>query len=173
MKGPDDPQRGLLRDLAGPGWIKVKGALFLLLGLLAAGLLMVEHPSLIDAVLLLVCVWGFCRAYYFVFYVIEHYVDPGYKFSELALDELGAEERRHRHRRKARGKERPCHAERQGREQVFADAVQEGDRKEDERCRWRGGEHEQGHFRPRLSVPACTNAPGTAGSANAWHRRGT
>lgn len=72
-----------MRDLTDPRWITAKGALFLFLGLLAAGLLLVERPSLIDAVLLLVCVWGFCRAYYFAFYVIEHYVDPRYKFSGL------------------------------------------------------------------------------------------
>ena len=83
MKGPDRQHHGLLRDLTDPRWIKVKGALFLFLGLLAAGLLLTEHPSLIDAVLLLICVWGFCRAYYFAFYVIEHYVDPSYKFSGL------------------------------------------------------------------------------------------
>ena len=83
MKQPDYPRHGLLRDLTNPRWIKVKGALFLFLGLLATGLLLAEHPSLIDAVLLLICVWGFCRAYYFAFYIIEHYVDPGYKFSGL------------------------------------------------------------------------------------------
>ena len=83
MKEPDEKQRGLLRDLTDPRWIKIKGALFLFLGLLAAGLLLAEHRSLVDAVLLLICVWGFCRAYYFAFYVIERYVDPGYKFSGL------------------------------------------------------------------------------------------
>ena len=83
MKESDDPQGGLLRDLTDPRWIKVKGALFLLMGLLAAGLLLFEPPSLIDALLLVICVWGFCRAYYFAFYVIEHYVDPCYKFSGL------------------------------------------------------------------------------------------
>ena len=83
MKPPDDPRRGLLRDLTDSRWIKVKGALFLLMGLLAGGLLLFEHPSLIDALLLVICVWGFCRAYYFAFYVIEHYVDPAYKFSGL------------------------------------------------------------------------------------------
>lgn len=83
MKEPDEKQRGLLRDLTDPRWIKIKGALFLFLGLLAAGLLLAERQSLVDAVLLLICVWSFCRAYYFAFYVIEHYVDPGYKFSGL------------------------------------------------------------------------------------------
>lgn len=27
--------------------------------------------------------WSFCRAYYFAFYVLERYVDPGFKFSGL------------------------------------------------------------------------------------------
>lgn len=36
-----------------------------------------------DRGLLVVCVWAFCRAYYFAFYVIERYLDPGYKFSGL------------------------------------------------------------------------------------------
>lgn len=84
MKTPDETRRrGLLRDLTDPRWIKLKGALFLFMGLLAAGLLLGERASLIDAVLLLICIWGFCRAYYFAFYVVEHYVDPGYKFSGL------------------------------------------------------------------------------------------
>lgn len=72
-----------MRNLTDPRWIKAKGVLFVILGLLAAALLLVEHPSLIDAILLLICVWSFCRAYYFAFYVIEHYVDPGYRFSGL------------------------------------------------------------------------------------------
>jgi hypothetical protein len=33
--------------------------------------------------LLALCVLGFCGAYYFAFYVIEHYIDPGYRFSGL------------------------------------------------------------------------------------------
>ncbi len=31
----------------------------------------------------LICIWSFCRCYYFAFYVIEHYVDSGYRFSGL------------------------------------------------------------------------------------------
>ena len=70
-----------MKDLTDPRWIKAKGLLFVVAGLLAAALLLIEHPTLLDAALLLICVWSFCRAYYFAFYVIEHYVDPGYKFS--------------------------------------------------------------------------------------------
>jgi hypothetical protein len=66
-----------------PAWIKFKGALFLLLGLLCAGLLLFEHPFLKDAFLLAVAVWSFCRFYYFAFYVIQNYVDAEYRFSGL------------------------------------------------------------------------------------------
>ena len=72
-----------MKDLTNPFWIKLKGGLFLFLGLLAAVLLMVDAPTLKDAGLLVLAIWCFCRAYYFAFYVIEHYVDPGYKFSGL------------------------------------------------------------------------------------------
>jgi len=42
-----------------------------------------ESPSLKVALLLLLAVWAFCRAYHFAFYVIEHYADPGYRFAGL------------------------------------------------------------------------------------------
>ena len=72
-----------MKDLTNPIWIKLKGALFLLLGIAAAVLLWLEHPTWKVAFLLTLALWCFCRAYYFAFYVIEHYVDPGYKFSGL------------------------------------------------------------------------------------------
>ncbi len=72
-----------MKDLTNPKWIKLKGLLFLLLGLTAAVLLVLETPSLKVGLLLALAVWCFCRAYYFAFYVIEHYVDPSYRFSGL------------------------------------------------------------------------------------------
>ena len=72
-----------MKDITSPGLIKLKGILFLLVGLLAAALLLLEHPSLKAAVLLAIAVWCFCRFYYFAFYVIEHYVDSSYRFSGL------------------------------------------------------------------------------------------
>ena len=72
-----------MRDLTSPGWIKAKGILFLLVGILASVLLILEHPSWRIALLLALAVWCFCRFYYCAFYVIEKYVDPGYKFSGL------------------------------------------------------------------------------------------
>ena len=72
-----------MKDLTSPGWIKAKGILFLLVGILASLLLVLEHPSLKVALLLALAVWCFCRFYYCAFYVIEHYVDSAYKFSGL------------------------------------------------------------------------------------------
>ena len=72
-----------MKDLTSPVWIKVKGILFLLVGLLAATLLIIENPTWKAALLLALAIWCFCRFYYFAFYVIEHYVDPGYRFSGL------------------------------------------------------------------------------------------
>jgi hypothetical protein len=72
-----------MRDLQSRRWIFLKAALFLALGLLAAAILVLEHPSWQVAILLAVAIWSFCRFYYFAFYVIERYVDPGYRFSGL------------------------------------------------------------------------------------------
>ena len=72
-----------MRDLSSSAWIKVKAALFLLLGLVCWTLLFVDRPTLRFGVLLCLTIWCFCRFYYFAFYVIEHYVDSSYKFSGL------------------------------------------------------------------------------------------
>ena len=72
-----------MKDLTSATWIKVKGILFLLLGIAAAMLLVLEHPTWKVGLLLALVIWCFCRFYYFAFYVIEKYVDPGYKFSGL------------------------------------------------------------------------------------------
>jgi hypothetical protein len=70
-------------DLKNTKLIYLKGFLFLLIGLSASTLLLIEAPRLKVALLLGLAVWGFTRAYYFAFYVIEHYVDDGYKFAGL------------------------------------------------------------------------------------------
>jgi hypothetical protein len=72
-----------LADIRSPKVLYFKGVLFLFLGILAAGILLAGHPDLKTAALLLLAIWGFARAYYFAFYVIEHYVDPAFKFSGL------------------------------------------------------------------------------------------
>ena len=70
-------------DLKNPKWMYLKAALFVLIGVSCFALVLVEHPTLSTAVCMLLMIWAFSRAYYFAFYVIEKYVDPGYKFSGL------------------------------------------------------------------------------------------
>jgi len=72
-----------MADLENPRLIYAKGFLFLLAGGMASGLLLWEAPTLRVALLLAVAVWCFARFYYFAFYVIEHYVDPGFRFAGL------------------------------------------------------------------------------------------
>jgi len=72
-----------MKDLTHPTWIKVKGMLFLLLGLMAAASLLLANPGWRNLGLIMLTIWCFCRAYYFAFYVIEKYVDPSFKFSGL------------------------------------------------------------------------------------------
>lgn len=72
-----------MSDLKSPALLYLKGGLMLATGLLAAGLLLVDRPDLRSVLLLGIAIWGFCRAYYFAFYVVEHYIDPGYRYAGL------------------------------------------------------------------------------------------
>ena len=72
-----------MKDLTNKKWIYLKGFLFLLIGILASVILIIECPTWKVVVMLALAVWCFARFYYFAFYVIEHYVDDGYKFSGL------------------------------------------------------------------------------------------
>jgi hypothetical protein len=70
-------------DLKDPRLMYLKAGLFLLAGCAAVTGILVEFPSVRLAALLAIALWSFCRLYYFAFYVIEHYIDPGYKFAGL------------------------------------------------------------------------------------------
>jgi len=72
-----------MTDLKSPKVLWAKGILFLVLALAASLLLVIEAASVKVTLLLAASVWAFCRSYYFAFYVIERYVDPGYRFSGL------------------------------------------------------------------------------------------
>lgn len=72
-----------MANLKNPSLIITKGFLFLGLGLLASTLLLLEAWNIKVLLLLAIAVWAFCRFYYFAFYVIEHYVDPRYRFAGL------------------------------------------------------------------------------------------
>ncbi len=72
-----------MRDLQNTRAMWLKGWLFLLIGVMSGSILLIDHLNWRSTLLLGLCIWGFCRAYYFAFYVIERWVDPQYKFSGL------------------------------------------------------------------------------------------
>ena len=82
-RGSSLGKRAIALDLTNPTVIYLKGFLFLLGGILASTVILLEHPSVRIALSLVLAVWCFARFYYFAFYVIEHYVDPGYRFAGL------------------------------------------------------------------------------------------
>ncbi|TWT32306.1 hypothetical protein KOR34_40680 [Posidoniimonas corsicana] len=61
----------------------LKAAMFVAIGVLASVLLLLDSPTLRTASLLALAVWAFCRAYYFAFYVVQHYIDDRYRFAGL------------------------------------------------------------------------------------------
>lgn len=72
-----------MSDLKSTKLMWLKGALLLTIGVVSSTLLLLEAASFRVGILLVLSVWAFCRAYYFAFYVIEHYVDPSYRFAGL------------------------------------------------------------------------------------------
>ena len=72
-----------MRDLKSRKLILLKAGLFLCLGIAAAAILLLGRYSLLSVTLLVISIWAFCRAYYFAFYVIEHYIDDKFRYSGL------------------------------------------------------------------------------------------
>ncbi len=72
-----------MRDLSSRGLIVAKGLMFLVVAGVTATLLLLEAPSLRGAALMALLVWASCRFYYFLFYVLHHYVDPSLRYAGL------------------------------------------------------------------------------------------
>lgn len=70
-------------DLKDAKWMYLKAVLFLVAGIIAAAALFAETPTLRTVFLIGVVIWSFCRLYYFMFYVVEKYVDPSYRFDSI------------------------------------------------------------------------------------------
>jgi hypothetical protein len=70
-------------DIQNPRILWLKFALFLAVGLLSVAIALLLYPSLRLAALLALAIWAFCRAYYFAFYVIEHYADPTFRYAGI------------------------------------------------------------------------------------------
>lgn len=71
-------------DLKDPRLMWLKAVLFVLTGTIAAALILVASPTAQTAFLLAIVIWSFARAYYFAFYVVQHYIDDRYRFAGLA-----------------------------------------------------------------------------------------
>ena len=70
-------------DIHHPRVLWLKFGLFLAVGLLSVAIALLLYPSLRLAALLVLAIWAFCRAYYFAFYVIEHYADPSFRYAGI------------------------------------------------------------------------------------------
>jgi hypothetical protein len=90
-----------MTDLMSKKWIVAKGVMFLVIALATAALILIEIPSIEVAVLLTLLVWASCRFYYFLFYVLEHYVDRTMRYAGLLDLLMGMRQRRAEMRRDA------------------------------------------------------------------------
>lgn len=72
-----------MSDLQSKHWIVTKGIAFGGIAVTAAVLLLLESTSVRTAVLLMLLVWAACRFYYFLFYVLERYVDPRLRYAGI------------------------------------------------------------------------------------------
>ena len=71
------------RDLTSLWWIYAKAVGFVMIGLAASALILLQMPRWDVAIYLAISIWAFARAYYFAFYVVEHYIDPNYRYAGL------------------------------------------------------------------------------------------
>ena len=74
-------------DLTNPIALKIKGGLFAVIGLIASGLLIANQPNIKTVLLLGLAIWAWCRFYYFLFYVLEHYAGQNRPYAGI-LDAL-------------------------------------------------------------------------------------
>lgn len=72
-----------MSDLQSRRWIVAKGLMFLGIAAIAAALVLLESPTIKTAVLLALLAWAACRFYYFIFYVLERYVDSSLRYAGI------------------------------------------------------------------------------------------
>lgn len=70
-------------DIKSKSLIVVKGILFLVIVLVTSAALFALSPEPLTALLILLLIWASARFYYFLFYVLEKYVDPSLKYSGI------------------------------------------------------------------------------------------
>ena len=72
-----------MSDLQSKPLLVAKGLMFLGLAAAAAVFLFLDSPTAKTAVLLLLLAWSASRFYYFLFYVLERYVDPKLRYAGI------------------------------------------------------------------------------------------
>ena len=72
-----------MTDLKNPKLIYLKGWMFLAILLISIALVLVETQSWRIGLLVALIAWASARFYYFMFYVIEKYVDSEYRFAGI------------------------------------------------------------------------------------------
>ncbi len=72
----------LSQDLS-PRWIFVKAALFAVILLMSSLIVVLDARIWVRALVIFLVIWSAARLYYFMFYVIERYVDSGYRFAGI------------------------------------------------------------------------------------------
>ena len=72
-----------MTDIASKKLIVVKGILFLLIIMSSSILILINQPTLTMALAVCVLIWASARFYYFLFYVLEKYVDPNLRYAGL------------------------------------------------------------------------------------------
>jgi len=80
-------------DLVSKRLIVVKGLLFMVIVAGASAGIVYHCPRLEVVGLLLILIWASARSYYFLFYVLEKYVDPKLKYTGILdlIKQLGKE----------------------------------------------------------------------------------
>ena len=75
-----------MSDINNRKLIYLKGFLFFVILVSSAGIIILEIPEWRIVALLVLTIWASARLYYFMFYVIEKYVDPEYKFAGIYFE---------------------------------------------------------------------------------------
>jgi hypothetical protein len=88
-----------MTDLTSKKWIVAKGVMFAGIAAATAALIFADMPNLKIVVLLVLLVWSSCRFYYFLFYVLENYVDRTMRYAGLLDLLMGMRRRRQQLRR--------------------------------------------------------------------------
>jgi hypothetical protein len=72
-----------MNDIKSKKLIVIKGLLFISIAAVSAIVIAIYCPRIEVIALLLILIWASARSYYFLFYVLEKYVDPKFKYSSI------------------------------------------------------------------------------------------